>query len=134
MTLNIGTNTGAVLKAWRHNARSLRRNEQGFTAVEFGMVATPFLMFLFGIINVGLMYFTTFTIENATESAARAIRTGQIKTMGVGGVLANKEEFKKQVCDRVPGFVDCTNKLRIDVQVVADGAAPTPPRASTPVR
>jgi Flp pilus assembly protein TadG len=120
-------NTGVVLKAWRKSARGLRRNEQGFTAVEFGMVATPFLMFMFGIINVGLMYFTTFTIENATESAARAIRTGQIKTLGAGGVVANKAEFKKQVCDRVPGFVDCANKLRIDVTVVADGAAPTPP-------
>lgn len=118
---------GAVLRAWRKSARSLRRDEQGFTAVEFGMVATPFLMFLFGIINVGLMYFTTFTIENATEGAARAIRTGQIKTMGAGGVLANNAEFKKQVCDRVPAFVDCAGKLRIDVQVVADGATPTPP-------
>ena len=120
-------NAGAMFQAWRTSARRLHRDEHGFTAVEFGMVATPFLMFLFGIINVGLMYFTTFTIENATESAARAIRTGQIKTLGSGGVAASQAEFKAQVCNRVPGFVDCTNKLRVDVQVVADGAAPTPP-------
>lgn len=118
-------NAGAIFQAWRKGARSLRRNEQGFTAVEFGMVATPFLMFLFGIINVGLMYFTTFTIENATESASRAIRTGQAKTLNW-----TKEDFKAQVCSRVPSFVDCANKLRIDVQVVADGATPTPPSGS----
>ena len=118
--------TGAVLKAWRRRVRSLRRDEKGFTAVEFGMVATPFLMFLFGIINVGLMYFTTFTIENATESAARAIRTGQAKTLNW-----TKEDFKTQVCNRVPTFVDCSSKLRVDVQVVAEGASPTPPTGST---
>jgi Flp pilus assembly protein TadG len=134
--IDMTRNTGAILKAWRRSVRSLRQDEQGFTAVEFGMVATPFLMFLFGIINVGLMYFTTFTIENATESAARAIRTGQVKTMGTDalgnptGGPATKENFKKQVCDRVPGFVDCAGKLRVDVQVVADGAAPSPPAGS----
>lgn len=117
---------GAIFKAWRRSARKLQRDENGFTAVEFGMVATPFLMFLFGIVNVGLMYFTTFTIENATESASRAIRTGQAKTANW-----TKADFKTQVCNRVPGFVDCDGKLRVDVQVVAEGSSPTPPAGST---
>ena len=112
---------GSFLTASRKGARRLRRDENGFTAVEFGMVATPFLMFLFGIINVGLLYFTTFTIENATEGAARAIRTGQAKTANW-----TKEQFKTQVCNRVPSFVDCANKVRVDVQVVAEGTDPTP--------
>lgn len=114
-----------IFKAWRRGARRLGRDDKGFTAVEFGMVVTPFLMFLFGIMNVGLMYFTTFTIENATESAARAIRTGQAKTANW-----TQADFKTQVCNRVPSFVDCTNKLRVDVQVVAEGSSPTPPAGS----
>lgn len=112
---------GSFLTASRKGARRLHRDENGFTAVEFGMVATPFLMFLFGIINIGLLYFTTFTIENATEGAARAIRTGQAKTANW-----TKEQFKTQVCNRVPSFVDCANKVRVDVQIVAEGSDPTP--------
>ena len=118
-------NCGKILKAWRKSARSLKRDERGFTAVEFAMVAAPFLMLLFGIINVGLMYFTTFTIENATEGAARAIRTGQATTAGW-----TQAQFKAQVCQRAPAFVqgsggNCPN-LRVDVQVIADGTTPTP--------
>ena len=100
----------------------LRRDENGFTAVEFGIVAVPFLMMLFGIINVGLLYFTSFSIENATENAARFIRTGQAKTNAW-----SQSQFKTEVCNRVPTFVDCASKLRVDVRVVPEGTAPTPP-------
>lgn len=118
----MGWTIKSLLQASRMGMRTLRRDERGFTAVEFGMVATPFLMFLFGIINVGLLYFTTFTIENATESAARSIRTGEAKT----GAWT-QAEFKTRVCARMPSFVNCASKVRVDVQVVADGTSPTPP-------
>ena len=114
----MGRTIGRILKASRKGMRGLRRDERGVTAVEFGIVALPFLMFLFGIINVGLLYFTTFTIENATEGAARGIRTGQ-------GKAWTKDDFKTQVCNRVPSFVNCASKVRVDVQIVADGADPT---------
>ena len=122
----MGRTLPKFLKASRSGARSLRRDESGFTAVEFAMVATPFLMFLFGIINIGLLYFTTFTIENATESAARSIRTGQAKTAGW-----NQATFKTQVCNRVPSFVDCPNKVRVNVAVIPDGTDPTPAIGTT---
>ena len=118
-------NCNAWLKAGRRSARSLKRDERGFTAVEFAMVATPFLMFLFGIINVGLLYFTTFSLENATETTARYIRTGQAKTAGW-----TQDQFRTQLCNRLPAFIqgssnDCPN-LRVDVQVIADGTTPAP--------
>jgi Flp pilus assembly protein TadG len=51
---------GGRLKVWRSDTA-------GVTAVEFAMVAVPFLMLLFGIITVGLFFFTTFSLENAVE-------------------------------------------------------------------
>ena len=89
----------------------LRADERGFTAVEFGMVAMPFLMLLFGIMVVGLFFFTTFSLENATEEAGRLIRTGQVQQNGMTAA-----QFKQEVCTRLPDYVDCTNKLRIQVQ------------------
>ena len=41
----------------------VRKDQSGATAIEFAMVATPFLMLVFGIIQIGLLFFTTFTIE-----------------------------------------------------------------------
>jgi Flp pilus assembly protein TadG len=99
--------TGPDLK--RFFARFFR-NEDGFTAVEFGMVAIPFLMLLFGTITVGLFFFTTFSLENAVEKAARQIRTGQAQTAN-----RNTSQFKQDVCDQAPAFIDCTGKLRVQV-------------------
>ncbi len=85
-------------------------DERGFTAVEFAMVAMPFLMLLFGTIGVGLFFFTTFSLENAVEKAARQIRTGQAQTGG-----KTTSQFKQDVCDLAPSFVDCIGNLRINV-------------------
>ena len=87
-----------------------RRDERGFTAVEFAMVAMPFLMLLFGTIGIGLFFFTTFSLENAVEKAARQIRTGQAQTSGM-----TTSQFKQDVCDLAPSFVDCIGNLRINV-------------------
>lgn len=92
-------------------ARRLAADEQGATAVEFAMVGTPFLMLLFGIISVGLYFFTTFTLENAVEEASRLIRTGQAQESGMTAA-----QFKTEICNRVPRFVDCSGKLRVNVQ------------------
>ena len=75
------------------------------------MVAMPFFMMLFGIMVVGLFFFTTFSLENAVEETGRLIRTGQVQQ---GGMTA--DQFKQQVCNRLPAYVDCAGKLRINVQ------------------
>lgn len=92
-------------------AHELGRDNSGTTAIEFAMVGIPFLMLLFGIISVGLFFFTTFTLENAVEEAARLIRTGQAQESGMTAA-----QFKDEVCNRAPRFVDCAGKLRLNVQ------------------
>lgn len=92
-------------------ARLLGDDQAGTTAIEFAMVGMPFIMLLFGIISVGLFFFTTFTLENAVEEAARLIRTGQAQESGM-----TSDQFKTEICNRVPRFVDCSGKIRINVQ------------------
>jgi Flp pilus assembly protein TadG len=87
----------------------------GTTAVEFGMVAMPFLMLLFGIVAIGLYFFTTFTLENALEQAARLIRTGQAQQANM-----TAEQFKNKVCEFTPGFIDCQNKILVNVRSYAE--------------
>lgn len=92
-----------LLARWRTDTR-------GVTAIEFAMVATPFLMMLFGIIGVGLYFFTTFTLENAVEQASRLLRTGQAQQAGY-----TEAQFKTKVCEYVPSHVDCAGKVTVNV-------------------
>ena len=91
--------------------RRLRRDRSGATMIEFAFVAAPFLAFTLAIIQVSLVYFGGFVLENAVDQASRMIRTGQAQTQGFDEV-----QFKQQICDRVPGMFDCLNGLKLDVQ------------------
>lgn len=101
--------------------RRLRREESGATAVEFGVIALPFLLLLFGIMSVCLFYFANFAIENAVWQAARAIRTGQLQQgkgayTGASTDADKKAAFKQALCSYAPTFLDCNSKAVVIVQ------------------
>ena len=112
----------------------LRRNEDGTTAIEFGFVAAPFFMLLFGIISIGFYYFTLFSLENAVEEASRLMRTGQAQngtfTGGTAGTPMTAAQFKTLVCGKLPPYMSCAtaaNKVRVQVQNFNNFAAVTIP-------
>ncbi|MEL6227822.1 MAG: TadE/TadG family type IV pilus assembly protein [Pseudomonadota bacterium] len=98
------------------------RNQDGTTAVELAMVAVPFLGLVFGIMAAGLYFFVTFSMENAVERAARMIRTGQAQVAGM-----TTAQFKQEVCNRAPAFVDCDGKMRVNVAIFDSFGAVDPP-------
>lgn len=119
-----GTDTGRGPGAPRRPQDILSRfraDREGATAIEFAMVALPFLMLLFGIVAVGLYFFTVFTIENAVEQASRLLRTGQAQQAGYTAA-----QFKSKVCEFVPGHIDCNGKLQVNVLSYADTTNITP--------
>jgi Flp pilus assembly pilin Flp len=54
-------------------------NRSGSTAIEFGMLALPFALLLFAILETCISFAAQQVIANATDDIARQIRTGQIK-------------------------------------------------------
>jgi len=84
------------------------RDDDGATAVEFAMLAFPFLALLLAIIEVGLIFFATQVMETGVEGAARLIRTGQAQGF-------NETQFKQEICDRVTALFNC-NAMKIDVR------------------
>lgn len=119
---------GHVLRAHVRLRRHLLRwksDQSGFTAVEFAMVAMPFIMLLFGLISVCLFYFTNFTMENAVWQASRAIRTGQFQQgegaySGLASDEDRKKAFKQALCAKAPAYIDC-NKAIVLVQSNSGG-------------
>jgi Flp pilus assembly protein TadG len=89
------------------------RGRDGSTAVEFAMLAMPFLGLLFGIIELGMIYLISSTLDNATADAARQIRTGQLQT--AGGATATS--FATAVCTEMAWLgSNCTSNLSVDVR------------------
>lgn len=90
--------------------RCVRRNEEGAAAVEFALILPVFLLFLLGIMEVSIMFFTTTVVDNAMLDAARLVRTGQAQTAGNAVTT-----FRNQVCASLGAVYDCNN-LNMDVR------------------
>lgn len=117
----------------RRLAVKLRRNEDGTTAVEFGLVALPFFMMMFGIMGVCQMFFWMFTMENAVWTASRDMRTGAFQTNASTSRYAGltgdalKTEFKKAICERAVIYSDCMAHSSVLVQAVTTFSTLTAP-------
>jgi Flp pilus assembly protein TadG len=103
------------------------RGQRAATAVEFGLLALPFIALLFAILETGLLYFADQVLETAVDSSARLIRTGQAQQQGM-----TQATFKQSICDQVGAMFDCTNGLYLNVQTYPDFASIslTPPVTS----
>jgi Flp pilus assembly protein TadG len=92
-------------------ARRFVREQNGAAAVEFALIAVPFLALLFAILETALVFFAGQTLEAAVSDASRLIMTGQAQTAGY-----SQADFKTQVCNRIAGLFDCSGGVYVDVK------------------
>src|ERR1700687_1379750 len=71
----------------------LLRREDGAAAVEFALVAAPFLALLFAIMETALVFFAGQYLETVVTDTSRLIMTGQAQTQGL-----TQSQFLTQVC------------------------------------
>ena len=102
-------------------ARRFVREEDGTSAVEFALVAAPFIALLFAIMETAFVFFAGQALETATADASRLIMTGQAQT-----AKFSKADFKNEVCNRIFGLFDCANGIYIDVKSYGNAAPATP--------
>jgi Flp pilus assembly protein TadG len=96
--------------------RRFTRHQDGAAAVEFGLIALPFLALTFAILETALVFFAGQTLESAASEGGRLIMTGQAQTAGY-----SKDQFKTQVCGFLAGgLFDCTNGVYVDVKTFTD--------------
>jgi Flp pilus assembly protein TadG len=87
------------------------RREDGAAAIEFGMVAAPFLALMFAIMETALVFFASQTLETAVADSARLIMTGQAQSQSFDAAA-----FKNSVCSKISGLFDCSGGLYVDVK------------------
>ncbi len=95
------------------------RDEQGVTAVEFGLLALPFFAIIAAIIETSLVFLASQVLDSAVNESGRLIRTGQAHAANYTEV-----EFRAAICDQLFGLFDC-NGLKIRVSEVANFASAT---------
>ncbi|MGC1579144.1 MAG: TadE/TadG family type IV pilus assembly protein [Beijerinckiaceae bacterium] len=120
----------ARLAKW---ASRFRADRQGAVAVEFSLVAIPFLALLFAIFQTMLVLFAGQTLDTALQDSTRLILTGQAQTMSA----ANFATGPNGLCSRVAALFNCTaaynaGTLQIDIRTPSSfaNAVLTPPTIS----
>jgi Flp pilus assembly protein TadG len=92
-------------------ARRLVRQQDGAAAVEFALVAAPFLALIFAIMETAIIFFAGQALETAAADSARLIMTGQAQSQGL-----DQAGFKNAVCAKIYGLFDCQNGVYVDVK------------------
>src|SRR5262249_25012141 len=102
----------------RLTLRFLRKRD-GSAAVEFSIIALPFLALIFAIMETALVFFAGQTLETAVADASRLIMTGQAQNQGW-----SKDDFKTAVCAQLSGgLFDCANGVLVDVKTYTSFSA-----------
>lgn len=75
-------------------------------AVEFSLVGLPFILMTVGVVEMAIVFTSQSVLQNATFSAARLIRTGQLQQ----GQMGDPEQaFRNAVCDFAELAIRCEN-------------------------
>ncbi|MFZ0267453.1 TadE/TadG family type IV pilus assembly protein [Caulobacter sp.] len=88
------------------------RADDGAAAIEFAFVGIPFLILVFGLIELGLTFLVSITLENALMTVDRRIRTGDYQN-------TSRADFSKAVCDEMAWLESsCADSITLDVRVL----------------
>lgn len=115
----------AFMQGLTRGAKQLRfskfftRCKKGTSAVEFALVAAPFLAILVALIQSALVFFAERVLDETVEEASRVIMTGQAQTESM-----SQNQFAAWVCSNasVFGLFTC-GKFMINVQNYGSFAA-----------
>lgn len=100
----------AMLRHWR-------RDQNGTTAVEFGMIAPLFLALLLGASDAGWLMTKAMLLDQALTKSIRTLR------IGGEGAPATHEQFRKLICGQTILIPDCNESLLIEMTVVKSAAS-----------
>lgn len=86
------------------------------------MVALPFCLMMFAILELGMVFVTDSVLENATIETGRLVRTGQASAQSMTAA-----QFKTSLCSRMSIFAsDCATRATVDVREIPQFATIPP--------
>lgn len=100
--------------------RRLAGDREGVAAIEFAMLAIPFFLLAFAIIEMCVAYAAEQLLDHAVDDMARKLRTGQITFASQGATDMNADEFREAFCAEIAIMMGCNERLYLDVQEFND--------------
>lgn len=102
-------------RSYKYWLNKYKSDREGATAIEFAILALPFLVLLFSIVELAVVFFIGSTLTHAMNEAARDIRTGEFQQ-----TCGDADSFKVAVCGNMGSLGNCNN-LRVDVVTSPSG-------------
>ena len=89
------------------------RDRRGSTALEFAILAIPFALLVFAILESCISFAGQEVMANITDDIARQLRTGQLRAADVAG-----NNLRDKICAKLEIIVsqDCPNQLLVDLR------------------
>ena len=110
-------------KRRRNRFGAFIKDRKGATAVEFALIAAPFLALIAALIQTFLLFFAQSQLESAVRQSGRQILTGQVQTQDASLTQAQAiAAFHQTVCNNAAILFTCTG-LMVDVQVASQWSA-----------
>lgn len=81
-------------KRSRGTLARFRRDGKGSIAIEFGLLALPFFLLIFAILESCISFAAQQLMSNVTDDVARQFRTGQIKSADI-----TEQQLRDMICD-----------------------------------
>lgn len=95
-------------------SRGFSSDEDGVTAIEFGLLALPFFAIIGAILETALVFLASQVLDAAVNDSSRVIRTGQAHAANYDSVA-----YRAAICNGLYGLFDCA-QLKIKVSPVAN--------------
>jgi Flp pilus assembly protein TadG len=90
----------------------------GAVALEFAILAVPFLIMFMGVLEIGYDFFVQEALDAAVETTARGVQVGSTQ----GTAKETSANLVAAVCPNLSGLLNC-NQLTVAVGPVAAGAS-----------
>ncbi|SCW88904.1 Flp pilus assembly protein TadG [Rhizobium mongolense subsp. loessense] len=95
--------------------RRFTGDQKGAAAVEFAILALPFFLVIFAIIEIAIMCFVAAGLDAALHKTARQVRVGTAATDHW-----DLNIFKATLCGNLVYYFDCSNSLLVRATVITD--------------
>ncbi|SCB38304.1 TadE/TadG family type IV pilus assembly protein [Rhizobium multihospitium] len=97
-------NTGRARRRVRGSLREFVRSRDGTAAIEFALLAIPYFLIVFAIIETFVAFTAEQVVSNAVDTLARQIRTGQITAANT-----TSQQFRQAFCNEIAVLITCSS-------------------------
>ncbi len=101
------TNRGPARRHRWRGFRALVRSRDGAAAIEFALLAIPYFLIVFAIIETFVAFTAEQVISNAVDTLSRQIRTGQITNDPNKSSYTTDQMFRTAFCNQISVLITC---------------------------